>query len=138
MSIAQHYVSNLEFCWFSCRIVRLSDISVQYTVQRFEIFQIACKRSNIGETGRRIVDMVRRVAAMNMGLNPQISLSAAGLRTDPMESVPKATSVMPVLTATALPVLEPPGYAPGIAGYTVSTSVNPNPNGGVFCVAYSL
>src|ERR1700751_1032210 len=41
--------------------------------------------------------------------NPTIPQQAAGTRIDPAVSVPKATSAIPLCTATALPDEEPPG-----------------------------
>src|SRR6185436_11272910 len=41
--------------------------------------------------------------------NPTTPHQAAGTRTEPAVSVPKATSAIPLATATADPQLEPPG-----------------------------
>jgi hypothetical protein len=43
---------------------------------------------------------------------------AAGIRTDPPVSVPRATSASPLATTTALPLDEPPGIRSGASGLT--------------------
>ncbi len=58
------------------------------------------------------------------GTRPQVVLSpvvpqhAAGMRTDPPVSLPKATSASSVATATAAPLDEPPGTSRGSSGFT--------------------
>ena len=44
-----------------------------------------------------------------MGFSPTMPHSDAGLRTDPAASVPTDAMHMPAATATADPLLEPPG-----------------------------
>jgi len=41
--------------------------------------------------------------------NPAVPQSEAGMRTDPPVSVPSATGTIPADTATADPLLDPPG-----------------------------
>src|SRR6516162_10493826 len=48
---------------------------------------------------------------------PAIPQQAAGIRTDPPVSVPRAASVSPVATATAEPLDDPPGSRRGSAGF---------------------
>ena len=48
---------------------------------------------------------------------PVIPQQAAGIRTEPPVSVPRATSASPVATATAEPLDEPPGSRPGSSGF---------------------
>ena len=50
--------------------------------------------------------------------SPVIPQQAAGMRTDPPVSVPKATSASPVATATADPDDDPPGSRRGSRGFT--------------------
>src|ERR1700759_4595776 len=49
---------------------------------------------------------------------PAIPQQAAGIRTEPPVSVPRATSASPAATATAEPLDEPPGSRLGSAGFT--------------------
>ena len=51
-----------------------------------------------------------------VGLNPTSAHQAAGMRIEPPESVPSATSASPAATAAALPPLEPPARRPGAIG----------------------
>ncbi len=51
-----------------------------------------------------------------VGLKPTIPQQAAGMRTEPPESVPSAASTCPSTSAAALPPLEPPGTRPGAIG----------------------
>ncbi len=48
-----------------------------------------------------------------VGLSPTRLLKAAGTRPDPAVSVPSAKAARPEATATADPLLEPPGIASG-------------------------
>jgi hypothetical protein len=50
--------------------------------------------------------------------SPVTPQQAAGMRTEPPVSVPKATSASPVATATADPLEEPPGTRRGSLGFT--------------------
>src|SRR5690606_20102073 len=47
-----------------------------------------------------------------VGLNPTRPQKAAGIRTDPMVSVPSAATAIPSATDTAAPEEEPPGTRP--------------------------
>src|SRR6478735_2749999 len=49
---------------------------------------------------------------------PAIPQQAAGIRTEPPVSVPRATSASPAATATAEPLDDPPGSRPGSSGFT--------------------
>ena len=49
---------------------------------------------------------------------PAIPQQAAGIRTEPPVSVPRATSASPAATATAEPLDDPPGIRRGSAGFT--------------------
>src|SRR6516162_5198050 len=49
---------------------------------------------------------------------PAIPQQAAGIRTEPPVSVPRAASASPAATATAEPLDDPPGSRPGSAGFT--------------------
>src|SRR6185437_621911 len=49
---------------------------------------------------------------------PAIPQQAAGIRTEPPVSVPRATSASPAATATAEPLDDPPGSRPGSSGCT--------------------
>ena len=51
-------------------------------------------------------------------LRPATPHAAAGMRTEPPVSVPRATSASPSATATAEPDEEPPGTRPGSSGLT--------------------
>src|SRR6266571_3871767 len=48
---------------------------------------------------------------------PAMPQQAAGTRTEPAVSVPKATSAVPSATATADPLDEPPGMNPCLKGF---------------------
>src|SRR5689334_21890499 len=48
---------------------------------------------------------------------PAIPQQAAGIRTEPPVSVPRATSASPAATATAEPLDDPPGSRPGSSGF---------------------
>ena len=52
-----------------------------------------------------------------VGLKPTTPQQAAGIRIDPPESVPSATSAAPSASAAALPPLEPPATRPGKRGF---------------------
>ena len=53
----------------------------------------------------------RLVIRPRVGLIPTIPLQAAGTRPEPAVSVPRARSTIPVATATADPLLDPPGMS---------------------------
>ena len=50
-------------------------------------------------------------------LRPATPQQAAGMRTDPPVSVPRATSAWPVATAVADPLDDPPGTRVGSSGF---------------------
>ena len=50
-----------------------------------------------------------RLTRPNVGLMPVMPHSAAGMRTEPPVSGPSASGAMPDATATAEPLLDPPG-----------------------------
>jgi hypothetical protein len=52
-----------------------------------------------------------------VGLNPTTPHHAAGIRIEPPESLPSATSARPAASAAALPPLEPPASRPGAIGF---------------------
>ena len=69
----------------------------------------------------------------SVGFNPISSLKAAGTRPDPAVSVPREKATNPFATATADPLLEPPGrYASSKgffgAGYGVRIPTSPVAN----------
>jgi hypothetical protein len=51
-----------------------------------------------------------------VGLKPTTPQQAAGMRIEPPESVPSATSAAPSTRAAAFPPLEPPATRPGKLG----------------------
>ena len=52
-----------------------------------------------------------------LGLKPTTPHHAAGIRTEPPESVPRAASASPAASAAAEPPLEPPARRPGATGF---------------------
>ena len=48
-----------------------------------------------------------------VGFSPTTWLAAAGTRPEPAVSVPRAKATSPAATATAEPLLDPPGTSPG-------------------------
>jgi hypothetical protein len=50
-------------------------------------------------------------------LKPTTPHHAAGMRIEPAESVPSATSTSPAASAAAFPPLEPPASRPGAEGF---------------------
>lgn len=54
-----------------------------------------------------------------MGLNPTTPQSAAGMRTEPPPSTPRATGHSPAQTAAADPLEEPPATLPALYGFLV-------------------
>ena len=59
-----------------------------------------------------------RLTRPKVGFSPAIPQQAAGTRTDPPVSVPKAISARPAATADAEPLDEPPGTRSGAIGLT--------------------
>src|SRR5687768_15245805 len=57
-----------------------------------------------------------RLTSPNVGLRPTTPLSDAGSLIDPPVSVPSAANARPADTATAAPLLEPPGTCMGFQG----------------------
>jgi hypothetical protein len=55
-----------------------------------------------------------------VGLKPTMPQQAAGIRIEPAESVPRATSQNPAATVAADPPLEPPGILPLSSGLTTA------------------
>src|ERR687898_639884 len=74
-------------------------------------------------------------AAWTLGTRPMVALRpttpqhAAGMRTEPPPSVPKASGPMPSDTAAAAPPLEPPQGRPWSQGLTVRPNSGPSVNG---------
>jgi hypothetical protein len=58
---------------------------------------------------RQAGSMPRLEIAPRDGFSPTTLLSAAGTRPEPAVSVPKANDTIPWATATAEPLLDPPG-----------------------------
>ena len=61
-----------------------------------------------------------------MGLNPTTPQSAAGWRTEPPVSEPRASGTLPAATAAAEPPLEPPGTVPRCQGLRVGLKAEPS------------
>ncbi|MCY1450819.1 hypothetical protein D9M71_676550 [compost metagenome] len=57
-----------------------------------------------------------RLTRPKVGFRPITPQQAAGMRTEPPVSVPRAKSARPAATAAAEPLDEPPGMRPGYSG----------------------
>src|SRR5438105_1921077 len=58
----------------------------------------------------------RRLTLPYVGFNPAMPQKAAGLRIEPLVSLPRPPSTMPAATAAAVPLEEPPVKCPGFHG----------------------
>ena len=63
------------------------------------------------------------------GRSPTTPHSAAGMRTDPPVSVPRASGTRPAATATAEPALDPPAIRPGSCGLAAGPFAATSPVG---------
>ncbi len=71
-------------------------------------------QSSVADSGRTPVRGIRPA----VGLSPATPQQAAGMRTEPIVSVPSASAQKPAATAAAEPEEEPPGVKPGRSGFS--------------------
>ncbi len=71
-----------------------------------------------GQVGRHGQHGERHALLAQVVFRPAIPQQAAGIRTEPPVSVPRAASASPAATATAEPLDDPPGTRRGSAGFT--------------------
>ena len=79
--------------------------TASYDAQQATLFASGPTESSVYESGKAPSRGVRRA----VGLNPTTPQSAAGWRTEPRVSEPRAITLMPSACATAAPEEEPPG-----------------------------